>query len=130
MVHEDPELQEAISRYEQRYRSKPGRGHVALAVALLVLHAALVIETWLSWTRMAQTLEVCIADICGHPAGVDRTFWVAIPGSAALFIVDLGVTAYLMFRRRRAFLAPIAGCCAQLALFAVTALLLADAAPS
>jgi hypothetical protein len=127
VVHDDPELQDAISRYAQRYRPKPRRGQAALTVALVVLHAALVVETWLSWLRMAQALEMCIADICGYPAAVDRTFWVAIPAGAALLVIDLAVTAYLMFRRRRAFVVPIAGCCVQLALFAVTALLLADA---
>ncbi|MEB4208890.1 hypothetical protein [Mycobacterium sp. 94-17] len=91
-------------------------GTVATAV-LLVVHGVLYAASFALLGLLVMSTDPCGYQKCGDPAWIDRAMTLGTWGGAALLVADIGVAGYLLVRRkRRAFLVPLIGCVAQVAL--------------
>lgn len=97
-----------------------GRSNPADIVAtsvLLVIHGGLYAASFPLLGLLVMTTDACGSRKCGDPAWMDRAMDLGTWGGAALLVIDIAVAVYLLVRRkRRAFVVPIIGCIAQVAL--------------
>ena len=84
-------------------------------IALLVAHFVFFTATFVGLGLMVMITDSCGSQKCGDPAWLDRatslTLWV---GGAFLFL-DVLVTVIRLVRQRVAWVVPLLGCVAQLA---------------
>lgn len=91
-------------------------GVVATSV-LLVIHGGLYAASFALLGLLVMTTDACGSRKCGDPAWIDRAMDLGMWGGGALLVADIVVTAYFLARRkRRAFVVPLIGCVAQVAL--------------
>jgi hypothetical protein len=100
----------------------PGNGRSSTAdivatTILLVIHGGLYAASFAVLGLLVMTTDACGSRKCGDPAWIDRAMELGTWGGAALLVIDIAVAVYLLVRRkRRAFVVPIIGCIAQVAL--------------
>jgi hypothetical protein len=84
---------------------------------LLVIHGGLYAASFALLGLLVMTTDACGSRKCGDPAWIDRAMTLGTWGGAALLVADIVVAVYLLARRkRRAFVVPLIGCVAQVAL--------------
>jgi hypothetical protein len=92
------------------------RADVAATVVLLIAHAFLVAATYALLGLLVMGTDPCGSVKCGDPVWIDRAMRLGMWGGTAVLVADMAVATYLLARRRRAFVVPIIGCAAQVAL--------------
>ena len=100
--------------------SANGRSNTADIVAtsvLLVIHGGLYAASFALLGLLVMTTDACGSRKCGDPAWIDRAMDLGTWGGAALLVADIVVAVYFLVRqKRRAFVVPLIGCVAQVAL--------------
>lgn len=92
------------------------RANVAATVALLVVHGLLYGASFVVLGLLVMSTDPCAYQKCGDPAWIDRAMALGAWGGGALLLLDIALAVYLLVRRKRAFVVPIVGCLAQVAL--------------
>ena len=84
---------------------------------LLVIHGGLYAASFALLGLLVMTTDACGSRKCGDPAWIDRAMDLGTWGGAALLVADIVVAVYFLVRqKRRAFVVPLIGCVAQVAL--------------
>ncbi|OBH53647.1 hypothetical protein A5686_08555 [Mycobacterium sp. E2479] len=84
---------------------------------LLVIHGGLYLASFVLLGLLVMTTDPCGYRKCGDPAWINRAMDLGTWGGAALLVVDIVVAVYFLVRqKRRAFVIPLIGCVAQVAL--------------
>lgn len=114
---DDNEMQSAVAAY-----SKGGQRHPAVdrtaTVVLLAVQAFLVAVTIGLLSVYVMVTDPCGSRKCGDPAWINRAMVLGIGGGGVIFAAALFLAVRRLAQRRRAFLVPIIGCLAQVALAA------------
>lgn len=110
----DPAVQ---SPSAQSTRRSSGRqlGDVIATIVLLVAHFVFFTATITVLGLMVMTTDSCGYQKCGDPAWLDRAMHLALWAGGAFLFVDLLVTVIRLVRQRLAWIVPLIGCLAQLA---------------
>jgi hypothetical protein len=115
MPIDDPAMQDALARYDNQRRETWRRADIATAIMLLIVHGVLAFGT-ASALFDAVDNEACAYLQCADQAWFSQAFGVAVLTSGLIFVADLAVVVLQIRRRRLAFVVPIVGCIAQIAL--------------
>jgi hypothetical protein len=90
---------------------------IVATLILLVIHGGLYAASFVLLGLLVMTTDPCGYRQCGDPAWIDRAMDLGTWGGAALLAVDIVVAVYFLVRqKRRAFVVPLIGCVAQVAL--------------
>jgi hypothetical protein len=95
-------------------RNRPA--DIAATVVLLIVHLFLFAATYALLGLLVMGTDPCGSVKCGDPVWIDRAMQLGLWGGAAVLIADVAVAGYRLARRTTAFVAPIIGCLAQVAL--------------
>ncbi len=96
---------------------RSGAADIVATCVLLVIHGGLYAASFVLLGLLVMTTDACGSRKCGDPAWIDRAMDLGTWGGAALLVVDIAVAVYFLLRqKRRAFVAPLIGCVAQVAL--------------
>jgi len=97
---------------------------------LLVIHGGLYAASFALLGLLVMTTDSCGSRKCGDPAWIDRAMDLGTWAGAALLVADIVVAVYFLVRRkRRAFVVPLIGCVAQVALAVAAAAMELQAGP-
>jgi hypothetical protein len=108
-------MRDAVST-DNRRSQRSQASDIAATLVLLMVHGLLLGATGVLLGLLVMVTDPCGSVQCGDPAWIDRAMRLGIWAGAAILIADFVVAVYLLARRRVAFLVPIIGCVAQLAL--------------
>ena len=98
-------------------RPRSGAADIVATSVLLAIHGGLYAASFALLGLSVISTDACGSRKCGDPAWIDRAMDLGTWGGAALLVVDIAVAVYFLVRRkRRAFLVPLIGCVAQVAL--------------
>ncbi|HEX5252698.1 MAG TPA: hypothetical protein VFW69_02280 [Mycobacterium sp.] len=90
---------------------------IVATLVLLVIHGGLYTASFVLLGLLVMTTDPCGYQKCGDPAWLDRAMDLGTWGGAALLVIDIVVAVYFLVRqKRRAFIIPLIGCVAQVAL--------------
>jgi hypothetical protein len=90
---------------------------IVATLVLLVIHGGLYAASFAVLGLLVMTTDPCGYQKCGDPAWIDRAMDLGTWGGAALLVVDIVAAVYFLVRqKRRAFVIPLIGCVAQVAL--------------
>jgi hypothetical protein len=90
---------------------------IVATLILLVIHGGLYAASFAVLGLLVMTTDPCGYQKCGDPAWIDRAMDLGTWGGAALLVVDIVAAVYFLVRqKRRAFVIPLIGCVAQVAL--------------
>jgi hypothetical protein len=89
---------------------------IVATLVLLILHGCLLGATFVLMGLLITTTDPCGSRQCGDPAWIDLAMRLEIWGGAAILLTDIVVAMFLLLRQKRAFVVPIIGCIAQVAL--------------
>jgi len=114
-VSNDPAVQQPPA---QSTSSSGGRqlADVIGTIVLLSAHFVLFGATLFLVGLLVMNTDACAAQKCGDQAWLDRAMNLALWAGGALLFVDVLVTVIRLVRRRVAWIVPLIGCIAQLAL--------------
>jgi hypothetical protein len=90
--------------------------NIVATLVLLGVHGLLFAATIAMLGLFAMVTDPCGSVKCGDPAWIDRATSLGLWGGAAVLVADFAVAVLLLIRRRTAFVVPIIGCVAQVAL--------------
>jgi Family of unknown function (DUF6264) len=116
---DDPAMQDALAKYGNRNRESCRRVDITTTIALLVVHAVMAAGTALAPFGAIDN-DACAYLHCADQAWFSQAFGVAVLASGLLLVADLAVALLRISRRRLAFVVPIIGCVAQVALALAT----------
>ena len=90
---------------------------IVATCVLLVIHGGLYAASFALLGLLVMTTDPCGSRKCGDPAWIDRAMDLGTWGGAALLVADIVIAVYFLARRKRlAFVVPLIGCVAQVAL--------------
>lgn len=89
--------------------------NVLSTIALLVAHFVLFTATFVGLGFMVMITDSCGSRKCGDPAWLDRAMYLALWVGGAFLFLDVLVTVIRLVHRRVAWVVPLLGCVAQLA---------------
>ena len=116
MVPIDEPAAPGVATTKTTGRPRSGADIVATCV-LLVIHGGLYAASFALLGLLVMTTDACGSRKCGDQAWIDRAMDLGTWGGAALLVVDIAVAVYFLMRqKRRAFVVPLIGCVAQVAL--------------
>jgi hypothetical protein len=98
-------------------------------IALLIAHFVLSAATFLVISLLVMTTDSCSVQKCGDRAWLDRAFLFAVWAGGAFLFLDVLVTVIRLVRRRVAWVVPLLGCVAQLAVALGAAAMALQAGP-
>ncbi len=110
----DPAVRQPAVRDLSR-RSGRQLGDVLGTIVLMITHFVFFTATLVGLGLMVMITDSCGYQKCGDPAWLDRAMNLALWVGGALLLVDVLVTVIRLVRRRVAWLVPLFGCMAQLA---------------
>jgi hypothetical protein len=84
-------------------------------IVLLSAHFIFFTATFTVLGIMVMTTDSCGYQKCGDPAWLDRAMHLALWAGGAFLVVDVLVTVIRLVRQRVAWVVPLIGCIAQLA---------------
>jgi hypothetical protein len=84
-------------------------------IALLVAHFVLFTATFVGLGLMVMITDSCGSQKCGDPAWLDRAMDLALWAGGAFLVLDVLLTVIRLVRQRVAWVVPLLGCVAQLA---------------
>lgn len=84
-------------------------------IALLIAHFVLFTATFVGLGLMVMITDSCAVQKCGDPVWLNRAMNVALWAGGAFVFLDLLVTVIRLVRQRVAWVVPLIGCIAQLA---------------
>jgi hypothetical protein len=119
MPVDDPAMQDALAQYNQRGpKSRGGRtADVVGTIVLLVVYGFLWAATAALLGLFVMVTDPCGgSQRCGDPAWIDRAMWLGLGAGGAVFVVTLVLAVTRLARHRLAFVVPLIGCVAQVAL--------------
>ena len=119
-------MQEALAKYSNRNRESRRRADITTTMVLLVVHAVMAAATALAPFGAIHN-DACAYLQCGDQAWFSQAFGVAVLGSGLIFLADLLVVLLRIRRRKMAFVVPIIGCIAQVALALATYTMISEA---
>jgi hypothetical protein len=90
--------------------------NIAATLVLLIVHGFLLGATVVLLGLLVMVTDPCGAVKCGDPAWLDRATVLGIWAGAAVFLIDIAASVYLLAKSKKAFVAPIIGCVAQVGL--------------
>ena len=128
MPIDDPVAQDPATANTAGSRRDNTADIVATSI-LLVIHGGLYAATFALLGLLVMSTDACGARKCGDPAWIDRATDLGTWGGAVLLVVDIVVAVFLLVRRKRAFVVPIIGCVAQVALAVAAAAMEVRAGP-
>ena len=108
-------MQDALAKYGNRNSESRRRVDILTTIVLLIVHAALAGGTALLPFGAIDN-DACSYLHCADQAWFSQAFGVAVLASGLLFVADLAVALLRVSRHKRAFVVPIIGCMAQVAL--------------
>ncbi|CAM4274959.1 hypothetical protein MB901379_01483 [Mycobacterium basiliense] len=98
-------------------RGRPSRAlDVALTIIFLIAHAFLFVLTMLVLGVLVMGTDPCGSQTCGDPSWVDRALALGFWAGIVIFLADLIITVFRLTRHVVAFVVPVGGCVAQVAL--------------
>lgn len=83
---------------------------------LLIAHFFLYGATFMMLGLLVMGTDSCAYQKCGDPVWLDRAISLGAWGGGAILLVDVVVTLVRLIRQRIAWVVPLIGCVAQLAL--------------
>jgi hypothetical protein len=98
-------------------------------IALLIAHFVFFTATFVGLGLMVMITDSCGYQKCGDPAWLDRAMYLALWAGGAFLFVDVLVTVIRLVRQRVAWLVPLLGCVAQLAVALAAAAMALQAGP-
>jgi hypothetical protein len=98
-------------------------------IALLIAHFVFFTATFLGLGLMVMTTDSCGPRKCGDPAWFDRAMHLAIWAGGAFLLLDVLITVIRLVRQRVAWVVPLLGCVAQLAVAMGAAAMALQAGP-
>ncbi|MGA9492504.1 MAG: DUF6264 family protein [Mycobacterium sp.] len=112
---DDPAAQPASA---QQTDAAPRRqvADVLAAVVLIIAHFALYGATFVVLGLLVMGTDSCGYQKCGDPAWLDRAMHLASWAGGALLLADVALTVFQLVRKRIAWIVPLIGCIAQVAL--------------
>jgi hypothetical protein len=99
------------------------------AIALLIAHLVFFTATFIGIGLMAMITDSCGSRKCGDPAWLDRALHLAIWAGGAILLLDVLITVIRLVRQRGAWVVPLLGCVAQLAVALGAAAMALQAGP-
>ncbi len=112
---DDPAAQPA-SAQQIDHASRRQIGEVLATVVLVIVHFGLYGATFVVLGLLAMGTDSCGYQKCGDPAWLDRAMHLASWAGGALVLADLALTLFQLVRKRVAWVVPLIGCIAQIAL--------------
>jgi hypothetical protein len=112
-------IKNALAKYCNRNRESRRRADVTTTILLLIVHAVMAGGTALAPFGAIDN-DACAYLHCSDQAWFSQAFGVAVLASGLLFVADLAVALLRLRRRKLAFVVPIIGCVAQVALALAT----------
>ncbi|HEY9305317.1 MAG TPA: DUF6264 family protein [Mycobacterium sp.] len=88
---------------------------VNVTIVLLVAHFIFFTATFTVLGLMVMTTDSCGYQKCGDPVWLDRAMHLALWAGGAFLFLDVLVTVIRLVRQRVAWVVPLIGCIAQLA---------------
>jgi hypothetical protein len=98
-------------------------------IALLIAHFVFFTATFVGLGLMVMITDSCGYQKCGDPAWLDRAMYLALSAGGAFLFVDVLVTVIRLVRQRVAWVVPLLGCIAQLAVALAAAAMALQAGP-
>jgi hypothetical protein len=98
-------------------------------IALLIAHFVFFTATFVGLGLMVMITDSCGYQKCGDPAWLDRAVYLALWAGGAFLFVDVLVTVIRLVRQRVAWVVPLLGCIAQLAVALAAAAMALQAGP-
>ncbi len=99
-------------------------------IALLIAHFVFFTATFVGLGLMVMLTDSCGYQKCGDPAWLDRwRMYLALWAGGAFLFVDVLVTVIRLVRQRVAWVVPLLGCVAQLAVALAAAAMALQAGP-
>jgi hypothetical protein len=98
-------------------------------IALLVAHFVFFTATFVGLGLMVMTTDSCGSRKCGDPAWLDRAMDLALWAGGAFLFLDVLLTVIRLVRQRVAWVVPLLGCVAQLAVALGAAAMALQAGP-
>lgn len=89
---------------------------VLASVVLVISHLGVYGATFVVLGLLVMGTDACAYQKCGDPAWLDRSMRLAAWGGGAIVVADLALTALRLVRRQLAWIVPLIGCIAQVAL--------------
>ncbi len=96
--------------------SKSRTGDIIGTIVLLVVQAVLWAVTGTLLGLFVMVTDPCGSQPCGDPAWIDRAMWLGLGAGGVVLLVALVLAIVRLTRHRLAFVFPLLGCVAQLAL--------------
>jgi hypothetical protein len=98
-------------------------------IALLVAHFVFFTATLVGLGLMVMITDSCGSRKCGDPAWLDRAMYLALWAGGAFLFLDVLLTVIRLVRQRVAWVVPLLGCVAQLAVALGAAAMALQAGP-
>ncbi|HUB55525.1 MAG TPA: hypothetical protein VMB04_10230 [Mycobacterium sp.] len=98
-------------------------------IALVVAHFVFFTATFVGLGLMVMITDSCGSQKCGDPAWLDRAMNLALWVGGAFLFLDVLVTVIRLVRQRVAWVVPLLGCVAQLAVALGAAVMELQAGP-
>jgi hypothetical protein len=113
-VSNDPAVQHALAQHTGRGSGRQ-LADVIATIVLLVAHFLFFIATIVGLGLLVMITDPCADQKCGDPAWLDRAMNLNLWAGGAILFADVLVTVIRLVRQRVAWLVPLIGCVAQLA---------------
>jgi Family of unknown function (DUF6264) len=123
---DDPAMQDALAKYGNRNRESRRRVDITTTILLLIVHAVMAGGTALA-PFGAINNDACTYLHCADQAWFSQAVGVAVLASGLLFASDPAVVLLRISRGKLAFVVPIIGCVAQVALALATYTIIREA---
>ncbi|BBZ38337.1 hypothetical protein [Mycobacterium conspicuum] len=86
-------------------------------IVVVIVHGVLWVATYTLLGLFVMVTDPCGGSRpCGDPAWIGRAMWLGLGAGGAVFVATLVVAIMRLVRHRLAFVVPLIGCAAQLAL--------------
>lgn len=112
---DEPAVQPAPDQQTNPASQRPIADLLA-TVVLVIAHVALYGATFVVLGMLVMTTDPCGYQKCGDPAWLDRAMHLASWAGGALLLADVALTLFQLVRKRVAWVVPLIGCIAQIAL--------------
>jgi hypothetical protein len=127
-VSNDPAAQQPSASNTSRSGGRQ-LGDVVGTIVLLVAHFVFFTATFTVLGLAVMTTDSCGHQKCGDPAWLDRAMDLALWAGGAFLFLDVLVTVIRLVRQRVAWVVPLIGCIAQLAVALGAAAMALQAGP-
>ncbi|BBX48859.1 hypothetical protein GCM10009641_00950 [Mycobacterium cookii] len=91
-------------------------GDVLATVVLVIVHFGLYGATFVVLGLLVMGTDSCGYQKCGDPAWLDRAMHLGAWAGGVLLLADVALTLFRVVRKRVAWVVPLIGCIAQVAL--------------